>query len=123
MYGRFLREVRQSRELTQLQLSEIVGISQSNISAYESDRRIPSADSLNKIVVACGYVLAAKAGTSVITCDLPKVGWFTDDDTPARDPGDPPESGLPMPHDAPMADRVERIRAVLALADHIRAVS
>jgi transcriptional regulator with XRE-family HTH domain len=120
MYGKFLREIRQSRELSQLQLSEIVGISQSNISAYESGRRLPLVDTLNKLVAGCGYVLAAKSGPSVITCSLPKAGWFTDDDVPMSDPDDPPESGLPMAHDAPMADRLERMRAVLALADNYR---
>ena len=53
MYGAFLRSVRESRGLTQLELGEITGIAQSNLSAYENDRQVPSIDIVNTIVVGC----------------------------------------------------------------------
>ena len=109
MYGAFLRQVRQSRGLSQAQLGEIAGIKQTNVSAYENDRRLPSIDIVNRILVGCGYLLAA----GDITCPLPKVGWFPDDDLPPAAPDDPPESGDPLPYDTPIDERIKMIRAVL----------
>ncbi|HEY5244239.1 MAG TPA: helix-turn-helix transcriptional regulator [Acidimicrobiales bacterium] len=109
MYGAFLRQVRQSRGLSQAQLGEIAGIKQANVSAYENDRRLPSIDIVNRILVGCGYLLAA----GDITCPLPKVGWFPDDDLPPAEPDDPPESGDPLPYDTPIDERIKMIRAVL----------
>ncbi len=74
MYGTFLRQVRISRNLTQAQLAEVVGISQPNLSAYENDRRSPSLEAANRIIVACGYKLVAEAGSRQVACPLPRVG-------------------------------------------------
>lgn len=122
MYGDFIRATRRRGGLTQTELAEITGIPQSNISAYERDHRVPSADTLNRIVVGCGYLLAAVAGEDEVVCALPRAGWFADEDLPARDPSDPAESGAPLASDAPIEERLERIHRVLELADQQRAL-
>ncbi len=111
MYGIFLRQVRESRGLSQADLGRIVGLEQANISAYENDRRLPSIDIVNRILTGCGYLLTA----GDIACPLPKMGWFPDEDLPPADPDDPVDVGRPMPYDAPMEDRVRVIRMVLNL--------
>ena len=113
MYGRFLRSVRSSRGLTQAGLSEIVGIAVPNLSAYENDRQMPSIDTLNRIVVACGYQLKAVAGDEVIELPLAKGGWTPLEWIPGREFDDPEETGRPMPFDAPMGERVQAIREIL----------
>ncbi|MHB1445304.1 MAG: helix-turn-helix domain-containing protein [Acidimicrobiales bacterium] len=58
----------------------MVRTDQSVISAYEHGRRSPSAEMLNRIVVACGYRLAAlDAAGGTFTAPIPKVGWFSDE--------------------------------------------
>lgn len=116
MYGSFVRDVRESRELSQKDLAEISGISQPNISAIENGRRSPSADTLNRLLVACGYELAAVAGERVIHCPLPRGEWFPDDDLPPRLPDDPPDEEPSVTPDTPMAERVRVITAVLEAA-------
>jgi transcriptional regulator with XRE-family HTH domain len=113
MYGTFVRSVRTSRGLTQLERAEIAGISQPNLSAIENDRRMPTVDSLNRIVVACGYELAAVAGPNAIYAPLPKVGWFPDEDRPPRLDDDPPDEAPTVTRDTPMTERVRVINAVL----------
>ena len=66
VYGSFVRSIRRARGLSQRQLAAIAGVPQPNISAIEHDRRLPSADSLNRLVVACGFELAAVAGEKVV---------------------------------------------------------
>lgn len=116
MYGSFLRDVRESRDLSQKDLAEISGISQPNISAIENGRRSPSADTLNRLLVACGYELAAVAGERVIHCPLPRSVWFPDDDLPPRLPDDPPDEEPSVTPNTPMAERVRVITAVLEAA-------
>lgn len=120
MYGAFIRAVRESKGISQDQLARTVGISQPNVSAYERDRRIPTADTLNKLLVACGYQLAAADGTRVVYCPLPTAGWFPDEDLPSADPGDPDDESPTVTADTPMADRVRAISAALELADATR---
>lgn len=116
MYGAFLRQVRESRGLSQSQLAEVSGIAQPNLSAYERDRRLPSADTLNTIVVACGYQLMAVAGSRAVPCPLPKVGWFGDEDDPPPLPGDPGDEAPTVTADTPLEDRLQIIDAVLDIA-------
>ena len=71
MYGAFIKRARTSRGLTQVQLARITGIEQPNLSAYENDRQMPSADTLNRILVGCGYLLEATAGDRRLICPLP----------------------------------------------------
>lgn len=95
-------------------------ISQPNLSAYEHDRRSPTADTLNRIVVACGYELAAVAGARSIFAPLPRAGWFPDEDVPPPDPGDPPDERPTVTPTTPMARRLRVIAEVLALAEATR---
>lgn len=96
MYGSFVRAVRQSRGLTQQQLADISGIRASNVSAIENDRRMPTADTLNRLLVSCGFELAAKAGERTIYCRRPRAGWFPDEDLPPRLDGDPEDERPPL---------------------------
>ncbi len=116
MYGRFVREVRESRSLSQGTLAEISGVSQPNISAIENGRRSPSAGTLNRLLVACGYELAAVAGARIIHCPLPHAGWFPDEGLPPRLPGDPPDEPPTVTPETPMADRARIVTAVLEAA-------
>jgi transcriptional regulator with XRE-family HTH domain len=120
VYGAFIRQVRESRAISQETLAEVVGISQPNLSAYERDRRTPTADTLNRILVACGYELAATDGQHVIFCPLPAAGWFPDEDLPPPDPGDPHDEQPIVTADTSMPDRVRAILAVLELAEATR---
>lgn len=117
MYGSFVREVRESRALSQTELAEVSGISQPNISAIENGRRSPSADTLNRLLVACGYELAAVAGERVVHCPLPRVGWFPDEDLPPRLPHDPPDEEPSVTARSPITERVRVIAAVLEAAE------
>lgn len=103
--------------MTQAQLSQITGISQPNLSAYENERRTPTLDVLNRVVVACGYQLIADGGSNQVHCPLPKVGWFPDEDLPPRLPDDPPDEAPTITFDTPMDERVATIHDVLALAE------
>ena len=104
--------------MTQRELAEVSGLRQSNISAIENDRRLPSADTLNRLLVACGFELAAKAGDRVIYGPLPKAGWFPDDDAPPRTPADPPDR--PPTTFASDEERARALTALLELADATR---
>lgn len=85
MYGRFIKQCRTSRGITQAELAGMIGTSQANVSAFEHDRRIPTTDTLNKIVVACGFVLVAEGPGAKVVCGLPHAGWFDDEDIPEND--------------------------------------
>jgi transcriptional regulator with XRE-family HTH domain len=120
VYGDFIRQVRESRGLSQAELASVVGIEQPNLSAYERGRRVPTADTLNKLLVACGYQLAATDGEQMIFCALPIAGWFPDEDLPPRDPSDPADEPSTVRADTPMDERVRAIVAVLELSDGAR---
>ena len=117
MYGPFLRQLRTSRSLTQSQLSQITGLSQPNLSAYENDRRTPTLDVANRIIVACGYQLVADGSHREVRAPLPKVGWFPDEDLPPRLPDDPPDEPLSVPRDTPIAERIEVIHGLQTAAE------
>ncbi len=118
VYGAFVRTIRRARGLSQRELADVSGVSQPNISAIEHDRRVPSADSLNRLVVACGFELAAVAGEEVVHCPLPEVGWFPDEGLPGPDPGDPGDEAPVVGPDTPIDERLRVITAVLEAADH-----
>ena len=118
MYGDFIRSLRIARGMSQNDLAEVSGIPQPNISAIERDRRLPSIDSLNRLLVACGFELAAVAGEKVIHCRLPEVGWFPDEGLPGPEPDDPGDETPVVGPDTPMEQRVRVITAVLEAADH-----
>lgn len=118
MYGSFVRAAREARMLTQRELAEISGIRQSNISAIESERRVPSADTLNRLLASCGFELTATAGHRTIYCPLPRGGWFPDEDLPARLADDPPDE---PPSLAPGASMDERVRVITDVLDAVDA--
>jgi len=118
MYGAFIRSLRTARGMSQSDLAEVSGIPQPNISAIERDRRLPSIDSLNRLIVACGFELAAVAGEKVVHCPLPEVGWFPDEGLPGPEPGDPGDEAPVVGRDTPMEERVRVVTAVLEAADH-----
>lgn len=120
MYGAFLREVRTSRNLTQAQLADVVGISQPNLSAYENDRRSPTLDVLNRIVVACGFQLVADGGSQQVRVPLPKAGWFPLEDLPPRLPDDPPDEPSTMQWGTPIEERISAIHSLQAAAAGLR---
>ncbi len=119
MYGTFVRTVRESRQLSQRQLAEISGIRQANISAIEHGRRMPSADTLNRLLVACGYELAAAAGPRVIGCPLPSVGWFPDEDVPPPLPDDPHDHPAIVHTSTTDAERAKVLAAILDTVDAV----
>ena len=121
MYGAFIRQARISRDLTQVELARIVGIEQPNLSAYENDRQMPSADVLNRILVGCGYILEATAGERRLVCPLPGSRRTT---TPDRRFG--LDASLQISESTPKLRRPDdelsafKLEQVLALADAVR---
>ncbi|MDP1804954.1 MAG: helix-turn-helix transcriptional regulator [Acidimicrobiales bacterium] len=111
MYSSFLRAVREAAGLTQRELAQVSGIAQANISAIENGRRTPSADTLNRLVVACGFELAATAGDRTIYCEMPFDLWSR------RLPDDPPDERPSIAPDARAEDRAEVVTAVLDAVD------
>ncbi|GAC1368555.1 MAG: hypothetical protein NVSMB4_21730 [Acidimicrobiales bacterium] len=118
MYGDFIRAVRVSRHLSQSDLAATLDMSQPNLSAYERDHRVPTADTLNKILVACGYQLAAVAGEQVVFCPLPRSGWYPDEDV--HEPGDPPDERPVLGPEASVEEHATVLLAVLELAEATR---
>jgi transcriptional regulator with XRE-family HTH domain len=96
----------------------VSGVRASNISAIENDHRLPSVDTLNRLLIACGFELAATAGNRVIHCPLPHAGWFPDEDLPPRDDGDPMDEAPALD---PSASIDERVRVVTAVLDEVDA--
>lgn len=117
MYGTFVRAVRMSRRISQRELARISGIRQANISAIENGHRVPSADTLNRLLVACGYELAAVAGERIVACPLPSAGWFPDEDLPPRLLDDPPDEEPAVNALSPVAERARVIAAILDAVD------
>ncbi|MDQ6910934.1 MAG: helix-turn-helix domain-containing protein [Actinomycetota bacterium] len=117
MYGTFVRAVREARSLTQRELAETSGVRQENISAIESGRRVPSADTLNRLLVACGFELTATAGQRTLYCPLPLQGWFPDEDLPARSSADPPDEQPALASTASIPERARALTAVLEAMD------
>jgi len=112
MYGAFVKAVREARGLTQLDVASVSGVGQSNISAIENGRRVPSADTLNRLLVACGFELTATAGDLKVFCSLPA------EDPSDRAPGDPPDE---RPTLTPGSSEAERARVVTAVLDAVDA--
>ena len=106
--------------MSQRELAGVSGIPQPNLSAIEHDRRLPSADTLNRILVSCGYELAAVAGDRIVYAPLPQGGWFPDEEDPGPVDGDPADEAPVLPPDAPMDQRVQVIDAVLGAVDAFR---
>jgi transcriptional regulator with XRE-family HTH domain len=120
VYGAFLRQIRESRDMSQADLAEVVGISQPNLSAYERDRRTPGLDVFNRILVACGYQVAADGGGTVLHMPLPRgAGWSVPDDLPPRNPDDPPDEPPALEPDVPLEARALAVVEAVELAEAI----
>ena len=121
MYGSFIRQARISRDLTQVELARIVGIEQPNLSAYENDRQMPSADVLNRILVGCGYILEATAGERRIACPIPGSRRTTSPDPRSGKDGSV-QFSVSTPNPQPPDDELSalKLEQVLALADAVR---
>jgi transcriptional regulator with XRE-family HTH domain len=115
VYGTFVRAAREARGLTQHELAATSGVGQSNISAIENGRRIPSADTLNRLLVACGFELAATAGHLTIYCPLPN-----EDPWPGAVAGDPPDEHPTLAAGASAEERARVLTAVLDAVDATR---
>ena len=121
MYGTFIRQARTSRGLSQVDLARITGIEQPNLSAYENDRQMPSADVLNRILVGCGYILEATAGKRRLVCPLPGSRRTTN-----PDPRFGLEASLQITISTPKVQQIDdelsalKLEQVLALADAVR---
>lgn len=58
--GPLIREARLAAGLTQAELAERSGTSQATLSAYERDRRVPSASTLARLLAAVGRRLTTR---------------------------------------------------------------
>ncbi len=125
-YGVFIKAVRRSAGLSQIQLAEIIGVDQPNMSAYENDRQLPSVDMLNRIVVGCGYLLEAVAGERRFACPLPDFVYGGDQPW-EFEPG-PATGAAPASDDSTSSRQLldperqaQELELVLGLADDLRA--
>ncbi|WP_397599149.1 helix-turn-helix domain-containing protein [Silvanigrella sp.] len=63
-FAKTLKEIRKTKGLKQFQLANIIGISESAISLYESGSRLPNLDILvkisNSLNISCDYLLGIK---------------------------------------------------------------
>lgn len=57
MFAYRIKYLRQTRELTQVQLADKLGVSKQSISNWENDNIMPSVDMLEKIAVSTDYLL------------------------------------------------------------------
>ena len=123
MYGSVVRRARTGRGLTQVELAEVSGIAQANISAIENDRRRPSTDTLHRLLQSCGFELVAVAGARTIPLPPP-----LDDGDPhvlgdllwaERDPDDPQELTEPAVKALTTEQRAEMLRGVLDVSEAI----
>lgn len=106
--------------MSQGELAEISGIGQPNISAYENDRRTPSLDTFNRLLVSCGYELAADGGRSILHAPFPLgAGGYPFDDLPPRSPDDPRDEPPAVSPDASPEQRADAIVQVVALAEGV----
>jgi transcriptional regulator with XRE-family HTH domain len=114
VYGQLIRRARSQRGLTQTELALISGIEQSNISAVENERRMPSAETLHRLLFACGFELAGVAGSTVVACPPPERGAFVGDVDELAVSEAPTATAT-----TPIADRVRMMNAALDAAEAI----
>lgn len=123
MYGSVVRRARSARGLTQVELAEVSGIAQANISAIENDRRHPSTETLHRLLLSCGFELVAVAGARTIPLPPP-----LDDGDPQvlsdllwadRDPDDPQEFAEPAARALTTEQRAEMLRGALGVSEAI----
>lgn len=99
--------------MTQVTLAQVTGIEQANISAIETGRRQPSAETLHRLLNGCGFELVATAGARTIPLPPP-----TDSLLRIRDPDDPPDEPPLASVDTP----AQRARVLVAVLDASEAI-
>ncbi len=109
-WGSVIRRARLERTLTQSQLAELTGVKQANISAIETGRREPSAVTLHRLLVACGFDLVATAGSKTIGCE-PTGAW--------SEGGDELTTPVDLRPDLPAEIRARMLVAVLDASEAI----
>ena len=58
--GLMIYDARTSVGLTQKKLAKIAGVSETSINTWETAKKCPTADKLDKVLRACGYELTVK---------------------------------------------------------------
>lgn len=122
MYGAAVKRARTGRGMTQGDLAAASGIAQANISAIENGRRQPSAETLHRLLAACGYDLVAVAGERRIALTPPPAPGEPEvvaDLFAERDDADPPDEAPTIGPDTTPRERAEALVAVLDAAEAI----
>ncbi|MCB1016010.1 MAG: helix-turn-helix transcriptional regulator, partial [Acidimicrobiales bacterium] len=116
VHGAALRQARTDRGLTQGELAAVSGIKQANISAIENGRRQPSAETLHRLLAACGYDLVAVSSDErihLVPPPAPGEPEVVGDLLTERDRTDPFESPSLIGADTPVELRARLLVAVL----------
>ena len=95
--------------MRQRELAAVSGIAQPNISAIERDRRVPSAETLHRLLAACGYTLVAEGCSTTLVVP-------GRDDTTVQPAAEEPAT---ITGDTPIAERVRAMNAVLDASEAI----
>ena len=114
MYGALIRRARSERQLTQVELARVSGIEQANISAIETGRRLPSAETLHRLFAACGFELIAVAGPRMLALPPLPVDLPPDDHD-----FDPPDEPSLVTADTPPEVRARLLVAALDASEAI----
>lgn len=116
MYGATIRRARTDRGLTQGEVADVSGIKQANISAIENGRRQPSAETLHRLLAACGFDLVAVSDDErihLVPPPAPGEPEIVADLLAERDRTDPLEAPPLVGADTPVELRARLLVAVL----------
>lgn len=94
--------------MSQQDLAGASGVAQPNISAIEHGRRVPTAETLQRLIEGCGFNLLVRAGAHEFVVPSP-------DDIPGAVPPEPPT----ITPDTPMALRIRALNAALDASEAI----
>lgn len=96
-------------------LAEVTGVEQANISAIETGRRQPSAETLHRLLEGCGFELVAVAGERAIPVASSTVdGLFV-----PRDVDDPADAPSLIDRNTPIEQRARLLVAALDASEAI----
>lgn len=116
MYGAALQRARTEWGMTQGELAAASGIAQANISAIENGRRQPSAETLHRLLAACGYDLVAVSGDErihLVPPPAPGEPEIVSELLAERGPADPFDTPSSVGPDTPVELRARLLVAVL----------
>lgn len=116
MYRGLVRQARVARGLSQVELATVSGIAQANISAIENGRRQPSAETLHRLLAACGFDLVAVSGDErihIVPPPAPGEPEIVADLLAERGPADPHNAPALTGPDTPVEQRARILVAVL----------